>query len=82
MARTAADNLKNSDVELITVGVTNKIDAELLKELSSPSHTKDKNYFTSADFNKLDALIANIIASTCITTTPPPCKVTTFIAYI
>ena len=82
LARAAADKLKSSDVQLITVGVTNWIDAVLLQKLSSYPHLEEKNYFKSADFNKLGPLIAKIIASTCITTTPPPCKVTAFIVYI
>ena len=76
LARSAAQKLKDSGVDLITVGVTSQIDAQLLKDLSSPPQVKDKNYFTSADFNKLDALIDNIVTSSCVqvTTTPPPGK--------
>ncbi|KAK2180405.1 hypothetical protein NP493_444g02002 [Ridgeia piscesae] len=36
LARSAAQRLKDSGVDLITVGVTSQIDAQLLKDLSSP----------------------------------------------
>ena len=66
------NRLKDSGVQVITIGVTDQIDADLLRDMSSPPHGQDKNYFTSADFSKLDVIIDDIIEATCIVATAPP----------
>ena len=68
---------------MITIGVTEQIDAALLRDMSSPPQEKDKNYFTSTDFSKLDTIIDDIIEATCIvaTTTAPPGSDDTQLSY-
>ena len=66
------NRLKDSGVQVITIGVTDQIDADLLRDMSSPPQEQDNNYFTSADFSKLDAIIDDIIEATCIVATAPP----------
>ena len=65
----AAAELRDSGVRIISIGVTRRINENLLRDMSSPPRTMDQDYFRSPDFNKLNPLLHDIIRSACLTTT-------------
>lgn len=60
-----AKDLRQDDVEIISVGVTSSIDEEELKAISSLPQIKDKNYYTSENFQQLGDISNNILTSFC-----------------
>lgn len=73
VARTIPDaqNARRLRTRMISVGVTNAIDENELRLISSPPQTKGINYFTSTDFSNLQQLVQALVRSTCITTPVP-----------
>ena len=75
-----AEDLRNDGVFLVAVGITNSVDENELKAISSLPQQRDLNYFTSPDFRQLEGIIDNILSSACVVTPPPttprqpPCK--------
>ena len=67
LAATAATMLRDSGVKIISVGVTNSIDVDLLKEISSPPRVEDQEYFPNPDFEKPLAMIRSIANYPCHT---------------
>ena len=57
--------LRNTEVTMIAIGVTDMIDEDFVKEMSSPPQIKDQNYFMAADFSALSKIATNIVAVTC-----------------
>lgn len=57
--------LRNKGVTMIAIGVTDVIDEDFLKEMSSPPQIEDQNYFTAADFGALSQIAANVVEGTC-----------------
>ena len=53
------------------VGITNQIDVELLSFLSSVPRLQNVNYFTSPDFDELEASLVPLLASVCETPGTP-----------
>ena len=72
-AATAAHELRESNVRIISIGVTHEISEDLLMNMSSYPRQKDQDYFTSPQFDKLNSLLLGIINSACpaLTTTTP-----------
>ena len=60
-----AATLRNTGVTMIAIGVTDVIDEDFLKEMSSPPQIEDQNYFTAADFGALSQIAANVVEGTC-----------------
>ncbi len=50
---------------MIAIGVTDVIDKDLLKELSSPPQIENQNYFTATDFTFLDDIRRQVGEGTC-----------------
>ena len=50
---------------LISVGITDLIDKDLLRELSSSPQQEGVNYFTAADFSALDEIRQTVVSQTC-----------------
>ena len=56
---------------VIAVGITNVVDEELLKMISSPPQQEGKQYFRAPDFRELDQILEQLTAGTCEETKPP-----------
>ena len=63
---------RKEGIQMFVVGVTSLIDEQTLKDMSSLPQEKDKNYFTSPDFNQLDTILDNLIGQACVTQTARP----------
>ena len=66
-----AEDLKRDGVQVLSVGVTNSVDENELRGLSSPPQVRDRNYFTSPDFQQLGGIIETLLASACEVSPPP-----------
>ena len=81
-----ANAAKQNGINVFAVGITRFIDENILREMSSSPHAKDRNYFTSPDFDQLDSVLVNLIGQACVTPgpvprpTPPPTSKNTTIA--
>ena len=62
-----ADALKALGVTMLAVGITNEVNAETLRTLSSFPQQEGINYFTSPDFQSLDEVLQDLVPQTCIT---------------
>ncbi len=60
-----AQALRDSDVTMIAIGVTDVIDPEFLKAMSSPPQQEDKNYFIAASFTALTEIAKTVVEGTC-----------------
>ena len=54
------------DVMLVSVGITNLVDVDLLKALSSPPHEEGKQYFSAPDFQSLNPILREVANSACV----------------
>ena len=50
---------------MVSVGITNLIDIQLLQALSSPPHQEGKNYFSAPDFQSLTPILREVASSAC-----------------
>ena len=69
-----AEDLRRDNVNLVAIGITNSVDENELKAISSLPQERDVNYFTSPDFQQLEGIIDNILSSACVVTPPPPTR--------
>ena len=60
-----AATLRDTGVTIIAIGVTDEIDEDFLKEMSSFPQIKDKNYFMARDFSALSQITTNVVEGTC-----------------
>jgi Mg-chelatase subunit ChlD len=60
-----ANAAKQQGVQLYSIGVTNAIDEEELKDISSDPKMLDQNYFISPNFTALSGFIDQIVKETC-----------------
>ena len=65
-------NTLQTRAQVFVVGVTDQVDTETLKKLSSAPHEPDKNYFESASFEQLRNIVSTLLQTTCVSTTPAP----------
>ena len=68
-----AQVLRSYGVSVFAVGVTNLIDKDLLRALSSQPQVEDRNYFTSPSFVALNEISSVLGQAVCATSTP--CKI-------
>lgn len=66
-----AEDLRRDRTNIVSVGVTNSVDENELKAMSSLPQSRNLNYFTSPDFQQLGGIIENILSSACVVTPPP-----------
>ena len=66
-----AKDLRKDGVQVVSIGVTNSVDADELKAMSSVPQVRGRNYFTSPDFQQLDGIIDSLLSSACVVTPPP-----------
>ena len=62
-----AKALKDSGATVISIGITDNIDADFLREMSSPPQIEGQNYFTATDFNALQQIQRTVVEGTCTT---------------
>ena len=60
-----AEALKNTDVILLAIGVTNHIDEDFLRSVSSAPQIEGQNYFLTADFNYLGTIQKSVVEEAC-----------------
>ena len=63
-----AKDLHRDGVQVVSIGVTNSVDADELKALSSMPQERNRNYFTSPDFQQLGSIIDRLLSSACVVT--------------
>ena len=79
-----AEELRAQGTENVVIGVTNSVDENELRLISSLPQEVNKNYFTSPDFQELENIITGLLESACVETTtpaptpPPPASKFTF----
>ena len=59
--------LKDSGATVISIGITDNIDVDFLREMSSPPQLEGQNYFTATDFNALQQIQRTVVEGTCTT---------------
>ena len=60
-----AEALKNSGASVVAIGVTNIIDVDLLRRISSSPQIENQNYFTATDFDALQEIRKSVGEGTC-----------------
>ena len=60
-----AEALKNTDVILLAIGVTDHIDADFLRSVSSAPQIEGQNYFLATDFDYLGTIQKSVVEETC-----------------
>ena len=60
-----AEALKNSGVIVVAIGVTDVIDIDLLRTISSPPQVENQNYFVAVDFRALGEIRRAVGEGTC-----------------
>ena len=61
----AAVSLRNAGVEMIAVGITDALDEEFLKAMSSAPQIEGKNFFTAIDFAELATIREAVVQRAC-----------------
>ena len=61
----AAVSLRNAGVEMIAVGITDALDEEFLKAMSSPPQIEGRNFFTAIDFAELSTIRDTVVEGAC-----------------
>ena len=64
-ARAEAEALKNSGAFLLAIGITDDIDMDFLRTVSSPPQIEGQSYFRADEFTGLDALLRVVGEGTC-----------------
>ena len=59
--------LRNTGALMVSVGITDVIDEDFLKEMSSQPQILGTNYFTATDFTALDEIRKKVVEGTCET---------------
>ena len=67
-----AEDLRRDGVQIVAVGITNSVDENELRGISSRPQLRDRDYFTSPDFQQLENIIESLLSSACVVTTLPP----------
>ncbi len=60
-----AEDLKNEGVSVVAIGVTDVIDVDLLRAISSPPQEEGLNYFLATDFTALETIRQAVGRGTC-----------------
>lgn len=70
----AAKQIQEAGIIMFAVGITNLIEEDVLKALSSNPQRLDQNYFTSIGFDVLEEITGRVAIQTCRggEATPPP----------
>ena len=57
--------LRDTGVIMLAIGITDMINEDFLKEMSSSPHIEDQNYFMATDFSALSHITTNVVEGTC-----------------
>ena len=57
--------LRDTGVTMIAIGITEVIDQDFLKEMSSPPQIEGQNYFTATSFGALQTITRTVVEGTC-----------------
>ena len=60
-----AQALRDTGVIILAIGVTDRIDADFLRDMSSLPQIEGQNYFTATDFNFLGTIRRSLVEETC-----------------
>lgn len=58
-------NLRNTGVTMVAVGITDVIDEDFLREMSSSPQELGTNYFTASNFEALEEIRRTVVEGTC-----------------
>ena len=64
-----ARRLQGAGVTMISIGVTDVINQDLLRQFSSPPQVEGSNYFTALEFTDLESIRSNVREETCVVLT-------------
>jgi collagen type VI alpha len=67
-----AQAARHNAIQIFSIGVTDRINMNELREISSEPQEEKVNYFTSVDFGALDEIVTTLVQSTC-SGTPADC---------
>ena len=59
--------LKDTGALVIPIGITDAVDVEFLREMSSPPQLEGQNFFTATDFDALNEIRRTVVEGTCET---------------
>ena len=59
--------LRDSGAKIISIGITDNIDIEFLREMSSPPQIEGQNFFTASNFDVLTQIQNTVVEGTCET---------------
>ncbi len=57
--------LRDTGVTIIPIGITDNIDADFLRDISSPPQIEGMNFFTATDFAALQQITRTVVEGTC-----------------
>ena len=66
-----AKTLHTKETTVIAIGITNVVDMEFLKLISSAPQLPNKQYFSAPSFTDLSSILQNVTTGSCEETTPP-----------
>jgi len=67
---------KNRGITIFAVGITNSVNQEEIRDISTNPQQLDSNYFLTADFNSLDGISETLIKSACRPSYGSYCRMT------
>ena len=79
-----ARSARDDGIRVLSVGITNNVDVNELREMSSEPQQEGVTFWRSADFNQLNSIIDSLVSETCATpapATPAPGEIA-FFAYL
>lgn len=59
--------LKDTGAKIISIGITDSIDVDFLREMSSPPQIEGQNFFTASNFDALAQIQSTVVEGTCET---------------
>ena len=60
-----AEQAQADGIQIISIGVTNRVNLHEIMSISSPPHKENTNYFLAGDFIDLQKLAVTITETTC-----------------
>ena len=67
-------------ITVYSIGVSDNVKEDEVRDISSPPHVRDKNFFLLKDFTNLDNIIQTIVDATCHNMDPVPASKCTAIS--
>ena len=67
-----AEAARNDGIRIFTIGITDKVDEEELRLMSSQPQREGETYWRSASFSELTNIVDHLITETCASPSPTP----------